>query len=429
MKVNGWCWLLMCLGALSSCSSRRYFSTPILQAEKDFKDHIGFVVYDPGKEKTLYTHQGDRYFTPASNTKIFTYYTSLVVLGDSVPALRYEQRNDSLIFWGTGDPGFLYENTHRENRVYNFLKSHPSKLFFSSANFDTEYLGPGWAWDDSNDYYQVERTPFPIYGNIATVKRANTKLTAFPDIFTYTVADSSQDQRAKMVRGSDSNTLTYTPGKTDRPRQWNIPFHCSDQLLVKLLSDTLKREVKLISLKQPMDAKALYSIKADSLYKVMMQASDNFIAEQLLMLCSGVISDTLSSEKGIQFIKNKFLADLPDEPIWVDGSGLSRYNLFTPRSIVRLWEKIYKLVPADHLSQVLAVGGESGTIKNQYKGDKPFIIGKTGSLSNHHTLSGFLVTKRGRTLIFSWMNNNFTVSSSEIRERMEVVLKRIYEKY
>ncbi len=429
MRLSGWCCAIIIAVVISGCSTHRYFNAPIHRAEKDFKDHIGFVVYDPAKEKTLYSHQGDRYFTPASNTKIFTYYTSLVVLGDSIPALRYEQRYDSLIFWGTGDPSFLYENTYRDHRVYDFLKNHPSKLFFSSSNFATEYFGPGWAWDDHNDYYQVERTPFPIYGNIATVKKSGAKFNSFPDVFSYAMADSSQSQRGKMNRALDSNAMTYTPGKTDRPRQWNVPFHCSDPLLVKLLGDTLKREVITISRKLPAHAKVLYSVKADSLYKVMMQTSDNFIAEQLLMICSGVMSDTLSSEIGIQYMKKKFLADLPDEPIWIDGSGLSRYNLFTPRSIVSLWEKIYKLVPADHLPLVLAVGGASGNIKNYYKADKPFIIGKTGSLSNHHTLSGFLVTKRGRTLIFSWMNNNFTVPSSEIRMRMEIVLKRIYEKY
>jgi D-alanyl-D-alanine carboxypeptidase/D-alanyl-D-alanine-endopeptidase (penicillin-binding protein 4) len=168
---------------------------------------------------------------------------------------------------------------------------------------------------------------------------------------------------------------------------------------------------------------------ADSLYREMMQESDNFIAEQLLLLCANAVSDTLRPEIAIDYAKKKFLFDLPDAPIWVDGSGLSRYNLFTPRSIVRLWDKIYTLVPRDRLFQLVAVGGANGTLRNYYKAEKPFIFGKTGSLSNNHTLSGYLVTKRGRTLIFSWMNSNFTTSSADVRVRMETVLKKIYEKY
>ena len=427
MAVQRWCWIVYV--AVCSCSSQRYLSIAVHQAEKDFKDHIGFVLYDPGQQKLMYNHQGDRYFTPASNTKIFTLFASLQLLGDSVPALRYVQRNDSLIFWGTGDPGFLYENTSRENRVYDFLKTTSLNLFFSSSNFQTEYFGPGWSWDDYNESYQVEKTSFPMYGNRVSVKRTGTAFMSRPDVFSYTISDSVKNERSTITRGIDSNVLTFRPGKTDRPTEWNIPFHYSDELLVKLLTDTIKKEVQLTRTTLPPDAKTLYSAVPDSLYTVMMQASDNFIAEQLLLLCANVVSDTLKPEIAIRYVKKKFLFDLPDEPVWLDGSGLSRYNLFTPRSLVRLWEKIYALVPRERLFQLLAVGGKSGTLRSYYKGDQtPYIFGKTGFLSNNYTLSGYLITKRGRTLIFSWMNNNFMGSAGEVRARMEIILKRIYEK-
>ncbi len=427
MAAQRWYWIVYV--AVCSCSSQRYLTIAVHQAEKDFKDHIGLVLYDPAQRKLMYDHQGDRYFTPASNTKIFTLFASLQLLGDSVPALRYVQRNDSLIFWGTGDPGFLYENTSRENRVYDFLKTTPLNLFFSSSNFQTEYFGPGWSWDDYAESYQVEKTSFPMYGNRVSVRRNGTAFISHPDIFTYTISDSVEKVRSMITRGIDSNALTFRPGKANRPTEWNIPFHYSDELLVKLLSDTLKKEVQLIRTMLPPDAKTLYSSIPDSLYTVMMQASDNFIAEQLLLLCANVVSDSLKPEIAIRYVKKKFLFDLPDEPVWLDGSGLSRYNLFTPRSLVRLWEKIYALVPRERLFQLLAVGGKSGTLRSCYKGDQtPYIFGKTGFLSNNYTLSGYLITKRGRTLIFSWMNNNFMGSAGEVRARMEIILKRIYEK-
>jgi D-alanyl-D-alanine carboxypeptidase/D-alanyl-D-alanine-endopeptidase (penicillin-binding protein 4) len=175
--------------------------------------------------------------------------------------------------------------------------------------------------------------------------------------------------------------------------------------------------------------RTFYNAPADSVYKVMMQESDNFMAEQLLLVCAATLSDTLSPERTIEHMKKEYFRDFPDAAFWVDGSGLSRYNLFTPRTIVALWKKIYAEVPRDRLFQLLAIGGKAGTIKNYYKAPKPYIFGKTGSLSNNHCLSGYLVTQSGKTLIFSFMNSNFTVATAEVRTNMQRILNLIYEKY
>jgi D-alanyl-D-alanine carboxypeptidase/D-alanyl-D-alanine-endopeptidase (penicillin-binding protein 4) len=161
----------------------------------------------------------------------------------------------------------------------------------------------------------------------------------------------------------------------------------------------------------------------------MMQPSDNFIAEQLLMHCAAVLSDTINPEIAIRYMQQNHLNDLPDPLVWVDGSGLSRFNLFTPRSIVKVWEKLYQTIPRERLLPLLAIGGKTGTIKNYYKNEPPYIYGKTGTLSNNHTLSGYLITKKGRTLIFSFMSNNFTVPVKEVRDYMEGILKDIYTHY
>jgi serine-type D-Ala-D-Ala carboxypeptidase/endopeptidase (penicillin-binding protein 4) len=179
----------------------------------------------------------------------------------------------------------------------------------------------------------------------------------------------------------------------------------------------------------PLNAKTVYSVPADSLYKVMMQESDNLIAEHLLMMSAANLSDSLQPEIAIKWMQDSVFRDLPDVLKWVDGSGLSRYNLMTPRAIVEVWKKIYVRVPRERLFNLLATGGKPGTLKNWYKADRPYLFGKTGTLSNNHALSGFLVTKSGKILIFSFMNANFTASLNAVRENMQRVLDKFYESY
>jgi len=423
--------IVLVMSSLAACSpvSKRQFNKRLLAAEEKFQDHIGFVVYDAESRKTLYEFNGAQYFTPASNTKIFTFYTSLKILGDSIPGLKYTIRQDSLIFWGTGDPSLLYKNVYTNNRIFQFLKDTPHQLYFTSSNFNTTHFGPGWAWDDYNDYYSAERSALPLYGNIFTVYANRDTLQVTPTYFRSLLSIGESTDKAKVIRSANSNQSVYYPSYQKRKLDVDIPYKADGPTTAQLLADTLTRNVTWIDKRLSVGSKTLYSIPADSLYKVMMQESDNFIAEQLLLLSAGVISDTLQPEIAIRYAKKNFLADLKDGPIWVDGSGLSRYNLFTPRSIVQLWEKIYTTVPRERLFPLLATGGKNGTIKNWYKKDKPFIFGKTGSLSNNHCLSGYLITKRGKVLIFSYMNSNFVQSTNVIRKEMEETLNLIYDRY
>jgi D-alanyl-D-alanine carboxypeptidase/D-alanyl-D-alanine-endopeptidase (penicillin-binding protein 4) len=99
--------------------------------------------------------------------------------------------------------------------------------------------------------------------------------------------------------------------------------------------------------------------------------------------------------------------------------------------MVHLLKKIYLEVPQERLFAILPAGGQSGTLKNWYKSDKPqpYVYAKTGSLANVHCLSGYLVTKRGKTLIFSFMHNSIVRPINEVRREMEKVLKGLHERY
>ena len=431
MKIH---YLILALGIAMfiSCSpvSKTSLNKKIKSLEAKLQDHTGFMLYDPVQKKEIYSFQSQQYFTPASNTKIFTLYSGLMLLGDSIPSLQYVEKGDSLIFRGTGDPSFLYKKAFDSGKTFAFLKNTNKQLFLAEDNFFTTSLGPGWSWGDYRYAYSAERSAFPIYGNYFSAEHNGVMLKISPHLFTYEVVMADSSEEADVVREIGLNKILYHPGrKNTKTKKWDTPFKTGTSVTAALLSDTLKKKVNVIQNVGWNFVKTIYNVPADSMYKVMMQESDNFIAEQLLLACSGVLSDSLKTEIAINYMKKNCLNDLPDKPIWVDGSGLSRYNLFTPRTIVKVWEKIYERVPRERLFPLLAIGGKTGTIKNWYKNDPPYIYGKTGTLSNNHSLSGYLVTKRGRTLIFSFMSNNHPASAGVVRSEMSLLLKSIYEHY
>lgn len=83
------------------------------------------------------------------------------------------------------------------------------------------------------------------------------------------------------------------------------------------------------------------------------------------------------------------------------------------------------------LRSLMPAGGVAGTIRKAYQTDNgvPFVWAKTGSLSNNHNQSGYLITRKGKRLAFSFMNNNFTRPSRDIREEMVRIMTYIHENY
>jgi D-alanyl-D-alanine carboxypeptidase/D-alanyl-D-alanine-endopeptidase (penicillin-binding protein 4) len=112
----------------------------------------------------------------------------------------------------------------------------------------------------------------------------------------------------------------------------------------------------------------------------------------------------------------------------VDGSGLSRYNLFTPNDFVVLLQKMQREIGMTRLQAILPTGGK-GTLANLYKQDSNYIFAKTGTLSGIVALSGYLYTKKNKLLIFSILINNHTGSAGTIRRRVESFLTGIRNRY
>ncbi|NJL74502.1 MAG: D-alanyl-D-alanine carboxypeptidase [Saprospiraceae bacterium] len=324
------------------------------------KFYSGFALYDPAVSTFLYEYQADKYFTPASNTKIFTLYTSLMVLGDSIPTLLYQETDSSLVFWGTGDPSFLNPLLPKDNSVLTFLQQSQKNLFFSDHNFKEQAFGEGWAWDDFNYTYQLERSPMPMFGHIASFRHQKNDLgfQAMPrlmaDFVTLHPGLSSKTVQFRRTNINNNAIECNNAALAGVPYYEELPIHYDAHLWTRLLADTLGKIVQKMQNNIPLaDVKALYGdIPAELTYQLMMQESDNFVAEQLLLVCANQLFGTQNTASAIQYALDSLLNGLPDKPIWVDGSGLSRYNLFTPRTLVKLLEKVQQRLPNERLFNI-----------------------------------------------------------------------------
>ncbi|MBT2557936.1 D-alanyl-D-alanine carboxypeptidase [Hymenobacter sp. ISL-91] len=407
-------------------------TSPVLRQHQ-----VGLSLADAGTGQPLFGYQDSRYFTPASTTKLLTLYAGLTLLAaDPVPGLRYVQRGpDTLLFWGTGDPMLLHGDVPAR-RVYDFLKSRPEKVLLYAQVPTPPAFGPGWSWDDYGYYFQPERSPLPIYGN--TVRFYGRPAPAAPRVLprffrplTAPAPGTRPNPAADHVqRTPEENRFFVFPSA----KGWvdEVPFRTSPALLLQLLQDTLRRPVLAagpLRLRPRDSVRTLRTLPPDSLYRRMLRVSDNFLAEQLLLLCAATLTpDSLSPARVIRTMQQNYLRTLPDQPQWVDGSGLSRLNLFTPRFLTALLVRLHQQVPEPQLLSWLAAGGGQGTLRRGYLPTGktgPWLWGKTGTLTNNHNLAGYLRTRSGRLVAFSFFNNNYVRPTREIRREMERLLTRV----
>ena len=421
---------------LLGCATSRMTTSnldTLFENNPTFEDHFtGFSLFNPATGENLYSHQSDKFFTPASNTKILTLYTALNMFEDSIPTIRYHDSKDTLYIWGMSDPTTLHPKFGQQGHVFSFLKSKAKPIVICTGHFKDPRFGAGWAWDDYPYAYQAEKTHFPLFGNVAwlTAEQKTGTIQLYPNIPNVQLSESEDFQ---YQRAEHTNNLQLSiPRHPKDEWSWQLPLVFSDSFYKSALHNTLNNNFE-ISQRCPAltNGDIYYSTPSDTVYAYMMQTSDNFIAEHLLMGSSAMLLDSIDSKAMISYVKSHMLRDIDSELLWYDGSGLSRYNMLTPQAIVSVLDRIRKQISDQGIKKIFPAGGVSGTIRDWYHGsdNQPFVFAKTGTLRGVHCLSGYLYTDKGTVLIFSFMHNNFRGSPNRIKESMNQVLQHIKSHY
>jgi D-alanyl-D-alanine carboxypeptidase/D-alanyl-D-alanine-endopeptidase (penicillin-binding protein 4) len=381
----------------------------------------GVMIKDLSTGKVLFEKNADQYFMPASNMKLLTFLQANRILGSQIPSFKYRETKDTLFFWGTGDISNLHP-TIKNTALRDFLAASSKVLVYGSPLKPIPLMGSGWAWDDYNDHYSAEISDMPLYANLVNFSASAKRWKIVPDAFE---AVSKTGSTLEVRRNRLKNQFELPVLTSEKYGSQDVPFITSPEMTTFLLTDTLHKSVESMPLAVHPDARIFYAGKMDSLYLPMLHESDNAVAEQLLVMIAAEkgwdptkVIENLKKEPG-----NEFLTDIR----WVDGSGLSRYNLIRPKDFILILELLAKEVAPDRLHTLLPEAGKTGTMRNvQDLNEGVRIWAKSGSFGNTYDLSGYYLTKDGKTLAFSVLSNLGNAPVRDIKKSVVEFLKAIH---
>ncbi len=132
--------------------------------------------------------------------------------------------------------------------------------------------------------------------------------------------------------------------------------------------------------------------------------SDNFLAEMLLRALAYKKTGKGSLEAGRTLLQKRFHSK--GKGFAADGSGLSEKNRVSPAELGALLRKTGMGPFAKVFRRALPLGGVSGTLKRRFRGHlRGQVRAKTGTLRSASALSGYLLAKGRKALVFVILMN------------------------
>lgn len=162
--------------------------------------------------------------------------------------------------------------------------------------------------------------------------------------------------------------------------------------------------------------------------------SDNFYAEMLLKTLSAETQAGPGSTVGGIQKAREILGSMGLDTTYVvmrDGSGLAGGNFLTSSVLTDLLLNMHQNPNSEVFKGTLPIMGEDGTLHYRMKSSplRGQVQAKTGYVGGARSLSGYLTTELGNTLIFSMSANNFVSKVSAIDAVHEKILTYLYYRY
>ncbi|MEM6332679.1 MAG: D-alanyl-D-alanine carboxypeptidase/D-alanyl-D-alanine-endopeptidase [Planctomycetota bacterium] len=425
---------------------------------------VALKVVDPATGEVLYDRHGDRLLTPASNLKIYTSAAALDLLGPddtgATTSIEIDRDERTLRLVGGGAPMISSDDLRGWARqAADWLPVLPGGASWRVVTAVPEEWaglpdkGPGWMWDDEPDYYNMTITPLAVDFNTLKVTvaagDAGTTATlvpasAYPEIVDTVEAlapGGGNPVRSVRVDRDPFTDTVLVSGRLTRgakPIEGVITMHDPDLWVAGVFAEMLReRGVPVGEISTAVHAEAAPSamtFASDPLREAVKhfnKVSENAVGEMLLLRLGQEHGDherfgpDASWPKGAAVIGDWLIntAGLEEGSFrLVDGSGLSRYNLITADSSIRLLTFMLRHEARDAFIDSLPVyavalpqGGDWGG-KPLAEFDAERVFAKPGGMSGVNTISGYVDTLDGRRLAFSFLTNGYVGSSAPSRD-------------
>ena len=344
---------------------------------------VGIKVVAVETGEVVYEKNPLKLHHPASTTKLFTAATALAKLGADyqfettvyVDADADTQVVGDIYLKGRADPVLQPLDIMKlvDTLLETGLKSIQGDIVVDTTYLDTVREGPGWMWDD------------------------------------------------RPLRISALSIRQIEPAPGTRSRALACGYLLKNELIEKGIEMTGDVVPGTVPLEARTVAKHL-SPPLANIIKLMNKPSDNWIAELLFKTIGAeVMGEPGTWQKGRDAV-NEFLEEITGEPPahrFVDGSGLSRYNLLNAELLTKLlvyMHQNFELMP-EYLAS-FPIAGVDGTLGNRMQGmyAEKVLRAKTGTLSGVSALAGYTVTADDEVFAFGILISHYVGSATPARD-------------
>nr|MDQ2993630.1 D-alanyl-D-alanine carboxypeptidase/D-alanyl-D-alanine-endopeptidase [Pseudomonadota bacterium] len=360
-----------------------------------------------------------------------------------------------------GDPSFtiaklqqLIEKT-RQAGVQNIN----GNVIIDGTAFAKPWYGPGWSQDDLNWYFAAPISAMILNENCFGINLQPNATLQQPASLTFAVGplqkyltlqhavttvtfESAKDLCALNADVNDMNHVSldgcWPSGSAEKLK---FAVKNPERLMQQVVNDLLQAEGiqvsgQVIVGKKPKEWQVIAEQKSaplQDLIRTVLKDSNNVYAECITKTLGAKLYNVgsfLTGSMAIKTILHKHTDINFNQSVLVDGSGLSRYDLLTPRQIVRLLFVMSNEPKFSSLyQQALPESGEDGSLKNRMQSIdlRGHIHAKTGSFKGVASLSGYLTSVHNKPLIFSVMINHVVDDSKDAQLLQSQILQVLYQ--